>query len=59
MSALQPGDAVVYDPGHGRPEDGVVVRISPFGAFVRYADSPTPKLTPLRDLTALVAKETP
>lgn len=40
MSALQPGDAVVYTPYDGAPgEDGVVTKLSndPSLVFVRYA----------------------
>lgn len=53
---VQPNMPVVYRPRDGgKPEDGVVVRLSenPDLAFVRYASGGTPKATYLRDLEAV------
>ena len=49
------GAGVVYNPGHGRPEDGEIVRVSDLYVFVRYAGDRTPKATPPGALTLILA----
>lgn len=46
------GAGVVYDPGHGTREDGVIVRVSQQYVFVRYGHSSI-KATPAEKLTLL------
>ena len=45
---------VVYDPGHGPLEDGVIVRVNQQFVFVRYASNSV-KATPPEKLTLLSA----
>lgn len=47
----RPGDAVVYQPQGGRPEDGEVVRVTDDYVFVLYRGDTTPKATHPADLT--------
>ena len=47
------GAGVVYNPGHGRPEDGQIVRVSDQNAYEVFAGDRTPKATPPGALTLL------
>ena len=47
------GHGVVYDPGHGPVEDGVIVGVSLSYAFVRYRGDEAAKATRPEDLTLL------
>ena len=49
------GAGVVYNPGHGRPEDGEIVRVSDLYVFVVFAGDRTPKATPPGALTLILA----
>jgi hypothetical protein len=52
------GAGVVYNPGHGRPEeDGEIVRVSDLYVFVLFVGDRTPKATPPGAL-ALLARPT-
>lgn len=44
------GAPVVYTPGHGRREDGVIISVTDRYVFVRYSGSETPKATRPSDL---------
>ena len=50
------GDGVVYDPGHGEREDGVITSVSATHAFVRYSGDQHSKATDPADLTLLAAR---
>lgn len=52
-AAARVGDGVVYQPGHGAPEDGVITRVSDRWVFVRYAGDVGSKATRPEDLTFL------
>lgn len=47
------GCGVVYSPGWGPREDGVIVRVNERYVFVRYSGSETPKATSPSDLILL------
>jgi len=49
------GAGVVYNPGHGRPEDGEIVRVSDLYVFVLFVGDRTPKATPPGALTLILA----
>lgn len=44
------GCSVIYNPGYGPREDGVIVRVSEQYVFVRYRGNETPKATLPSDL---------
>lgn len=44
------GAGVVYHSGHGRPEDGEIVRVSDLYVFVLFVGDRTPKATRPEDL---------
>lgn len=47
------GAGVVYHSGHGRPEDGEIVRVSDLYVFVLFVGDRTSKATPPGALTLL------
>ena len=49
------GAGVVYNPGHGGPEDGEIVRVSDLYVFVLFVGDRTPKATPPGALTLILA----
>jgi hypothetical protein len=48
------GDGVVYDPSHGTPEDGTIIRVSEQWVHVRYGHQSITKATAAAQLTLLV-----
>lgn len=53
------GAGVVYNPGHGRPEDGEIVGVSDLYVFVLFVGDRAPKATPPGALTLLARPTQP